>query len=222
MIWLIFILLALFALVIAAKKINGEQSVVYEYEKHPVLFSPAERSFLGVLDAEIGAEYRIFGKVRVADVLKAKSSGDKNRNRSAFNKIQSKHFDYIVCDKNDLSVLCVIELDDKSHNQRDRQELDVFLETACGSAQLTLLRFEAKKSYSVSEVSERVFQAIGVDKNPAPVAPTQEIKVESAPVCPKCAAPMVKRTAKSGQYAGKQFLACSTYPQCKSIQEIVT
>lgn len=37
------------------------------------------------------------------------------------------------------------------------------------------------------------------------------------PFCPECGAPMVLRTAKKGQYAGKTFWGCSKYPNCKGI-----
>ncbi len=35
------------------------------------------------------------------------------------------------------------------------------------------------------------------------------------PTCPRCASPMVKRTAKSGALAGQAFFGCSRYPACK-------
>ena len=35
-----------------------------------------------------------------------------------------------------------------------------------------------------------------------------------APLCPKCGKPMIKRVAKKGANAGKEFWSCSTYPNC--------
>ncbi len=37
------------------------------------------------------------------------------------------------------------------------------------------------------------------------------------PKCPKCGSAMVKRTAKSGTYAGNQFWGCTKFPSCKGI-----
>jgi ssDNA-binding Zn-finger/Zn-ribbon topoisomerase 1 len=37
---------------------------------------------------------------------------------------------------------------------------------------------------------------------------------------PDCAALMVKRMAKKGKHAGKQFWACSAYPRCKTVEAI--
>ena len=41
----------------------------------------------------------------------------------------------------------------------------------------------------------------------------QSIKTD-APICPKCGKPMIKRIAKKGFRAGKEFWSCSAYPQC--------
>lgn len=40
------------------------------------------------------------------------------------------------------------------------------------------------------------------------------------PVCPKCGASMVKRTAKQGANAGNMFWGCAKYPQCRGIVPI--
>lgn len=43
-----------------------------------------------------------------------------------------------------------------------------------------------------------------------------------APVCSLCGAPMVLRTSQSGQYAGKPFLGCSTYPKCENTAQHIS
>jgi len=60
--------------------------------------------------------------------------------------------------------------------------------------------------------------------------PRQELKENSrpnkeasaSPFCPKCNNAMVKRTAKQGPNAGKEFWGCSQYPKCKSVIAITT
>lgn len=39
-----------------------------------------------------------------------------------------------------------------------------------------------------------------------------------APECPKCRAPMVRRTAQKGSKAGSQFWGCSTFPRCRGVR----
>jgi restriction system protein len=40
------------------------------------------------------------------------------------------------------------------------------------------------------------------------------------PACPKCAAPMIRRTAKKGSNAGDEFWGCSQFPKCRGTQRI--
>ena len=116
------------------------------------MFTRAERSFLGVLDQAASSDYRIFGKVRVADVLKVSKATDRSAWQTAFNKISAKHFDYVLTDPKTLAVRVVIELNDKSHRSENRTLRDHFIRDACDSADLRLIEVEAKRTYSVAEV----------------------------------------------------------------------
>ena len=40
--------------------------------------------------------------------------------------------------------------------------------------------------------------------------------------CPRCGAPLIQRTARSGANAGKPFWGCSTFPKCRHTQPIAT
>lgn len=88
---------ALLLLIIAKKKGSREAETGYSYKKIPALFTPAERSFLGVLDQAVGKDFRLFGKVRVADVLVPQDGLSKSVWQTAFNKINRKHFDFVFC-----------------------------------------------------------------------------------------------------------------------------
>ncbi|MCR5167068.1 MAG: topoisomerase DNA-binding C4 zinc finger domain-containing protein [Oscillospiraceae bacterium] len=43
---------------------------------------------------------------------------------------------------------------------------------------------------------------------------------ETEPSCPKCGKPLVLRTAKKGENAGKQFYGCSGFPKCRYTCEV--
>ena len=119
MIWIALALIFIISITIIflkASKKSGSSPQQYSYNKIDSLFTPAERSFLGVLNQAVEDNAFVFGKVRVADVLKPSKDVSRKQWQTAFNKINSKHFDFVLCDKGDLSVLCVIELNDKSHD----------------------------------------------------------------------------------------------------------
>ncbi|MBK1726721.1 hypothetical protein CKO13_06730 [Halorhodospira neutriphila] len=147
-----------FSIVIAFIKrgLGTQELPEVPYQRKESLFTNAERSFLGVLDQAIDERLRVFGKVRVADVLSVKSVGDRKRWQQAFNRINAKHFDFVLCRASDLSLLAVIELDDQSHNQDRRKRRDDFLEEACQAADLPLIRIPAKRNYTVAELRSEI------------------------------------------------------------------
>jgi Protein of unknown function (DUF2726) len=131
---------------------RGRLSPQHNYKCRAGLFTRAERSFLGVLDQVVGGDFRVFGKVRVADVLKVSKTANRSAWQIAFNKISGKHFDFVLADPGTLKVQIVIELNDKSHRSGKRTVRDQFIREACESADLRLIEVEAKRAYSVSEV----------------------------------------------------------------------
>ena len=48
----------------------------------------------------------------------------------------------------------------------------------------------------------------------------QSVKSD-APACPLCGKPMIRRMAKKGVNAGREFWSCSGYPQCNGIRNIM-
>jgi len=125
------------------------------------LFSPAERSFLGVLDHVLGKDFRVMGKVRVADVLGIASCQTRSVWQKAFNQVSAKHFDFLLCRPDDLQPVCAIELNDLSHKRSKRRRRDDFLQDACAAAGLPLVFFPAQRSYVPDEVRGVLLVALG-------------------------------------------------------------
>jgi very-short-patch-repair endonuclease len=210
------------------------------YEKQPSLFTPAERSFLGVLEQAVSNQFRIMGKVRLGDIVKVKTGLDNKTRQSAFNRIQSKHVDFIACDPNDLSIQFAVELDDKSHEREDRQDRDAFVDKVMDAAGIPIIHFQAKRAYVVQEVRDTLIAKLNPSEDkpadvpvakplpspvaiPVPVANTSNTQTSTAnisPKCPSCGAEMVRRKAKSGQNAGNEFWGCSQFPKCRKMIEL--
>lgn len=221
--WLILLgVLLIFIFAVAAKQ--GGKSAELPYERINTLFSPAERSFLDVLAQAVEGRGVVFGKVRVADVLRPAAGLSRSRWQTAFNRISAKHFDYVVCSPDTLEVTFVVELDDKSHSKSKRVDRDRFLESVCSSAQLPLYRFKAAVSYNIVDVRITLFPppveatSAEVVANPPNVESVIE-KHHSMPdaeqICPKCSSPLVKRVAQKGANKGSEFMACSAFPKCR-------
>ena len=153
---LIAVILLVIAVVILAKlaQMGRAKDVDYPYQSAGALFSPAERSFYGVLNQAVGKDAKIFGKVRVADVAVPRKGLSRSDWQKAFNKISGKHFDFLLCNNDDLSVICAIELNDSSHESKKRQKRDEFLNGVCIAAQIPLIQIPAKASCAINEIKE--------------------------------------------------------------------
>ena len=124
------------------------------------LLTPAELSFYGVLTQAVGEDWRVFSKVRLADVITPEKGLSRSRWQSAFNAISSKHLDFLLCDPADCSPSLAVELDDKSHQRRSRQKRDRLVDDACQSAGLPLLRIKAARTYVVADLRRQIEDAL--------------------------------------------------------------
>lgn len=148
-----------FILIIAVvfkEVLRGRAAGRLSYERRDRLFSAAERSFLGVLEQIVGQQYRIIGKVRIADIIRPRKGLSISARASALNRITSKHVDFAVCDPKTLQVVGVIELDDSSHNRIDRQLRDKFVDAALSSAGVPFVRIPAQQAYTPAEIRLRM------------------------------------------------------------------
>lgn len=237
--WIILLLIIVVFALAWFKKKSGKGPVEFPYQSKEVLCSPAERSFLGALDQIVGKKYRIFAKVRLADIIDVKKGISASVRQSAFNRIAGKHVDFIVCHANDLSIVGAIELDDKTHRGRGRQERDQFLDKALEIAGVPLLRIKARSTYSIKEVSSDLNSAFNIDVGGKPeeipglaegMQELSEKEIADAiddfnaetivPVCQKCGGELIERVATKGEYAGQKFWGCSNFPKCKFTKKI--
>lgn len=155
---LVFVIVALLILVVlgglvaSRKKGGAATSGSLPYQSTNALFSATERSFLGILDRAVGSDYRVFGKVRVADVVAVKSGLSNSARQIAVNRVAAKHLDFVVCRAADLSLVCAVELNDKSHSSQRAQARDQFVAQVCRTVGLPLLTVQAQRAYSVQDI----------------------------------------------------------------------
>ena len=197
-------------------KAPAKSAETFPYLLRDDFLSPAEASFYRALVPAAGDRFTVFVKVNLADVLFVTRP---NENIAARNRIDRKHVDFLFCDAQTLKPVLGIELDDSSHGREDRQKRDAFVEAAFAAAGLPLLRVPVQRGYDPQELAERIADAIlpkSIERPPvtaAQAAPPQQAASER--LCPKCGIPMVVRTAKQGDRAGRQFLGCPNYPKCR-------
>lgn len=154
------IILALVALsftlqmVMAGLRGRAQNGAAVAYAACGPLMTAAERSFYGVLRGAVGPGVYIASKVRLADIIKPAVSG--KGWQSSFNRISSKHIDFVLCDAQTMAVLCCIELDDASHQQEQRKVRDEFVMKALQSANVRFISIPAKRSYVVTDLAQQL------------------------------------------------------------------
>jgi hypothetical protein len=186
-------------------------------------FTAAEARFLRVLDDALGEEYRVFGKLRLADLLDVRGERGAAWLR-AFNQISAKHVDFVVCRRETLEVVAAVELDDRSHLAPGRQRRDAFVDRVFAVAGLPLARVPVRRAYLPDEIRAIVL-GVGHDRG-AKVAPAAEAEGAVAAgvrLCHACGSPMELRRAQRGAGGIREYYACtnargSPYP-CATLVE---
>lgn len=202
------------------------------YRLRDDFLSPAEKSFYQVIKGMMGNFFTICPKVSLADLFFVSRP---NENKGAYNRINRKHVDFVICDPQTMTPLFAIELDDSSHDRADRVERDAFVDSAFEAAQFPLLHIPVRPSYNTSELGglfknalEKKNRSINVTEQSPSVPPAATLQTESqqnpgdtganeGPFCPKCGTRMVLRTAKNGAQPGRKFYGCSNFPRCRVI-----
>jgi len=143
------------------------------------LMTAAEMNFYHQLLAVLPKNTVLFTKVRIADVVDVKSSISGTRRIKLFNQIAAKHFDFVVVNRQ-MVVLAAVELNDSSHNRKDRRERDALVRNVMKSAKIPLFEIKAAKTYNLGEISEWLqLVAVGCidDKSQHnTITPKQQIK----------------------------------------------
>lgn len=158
-----YVILAVIVLVAAAiisvKVLSGsERRKVYKNNKYTYfaknsVMTQVEGEFFKRLNAAVSERYLVFPQVHLSALLDHRVKGQDWR--IAFRHINGKSVDFVLCDKTTLQPVYALELDDFTHNRRDRAERDAEVERIFKEARLPLVRF---KSLNVS--SDEIVQSL--------------------------------------------------------------
>lgn len=125
------------------------------YLKRESFLTPAEQNFYHVLSKVVSSDYLLFSKTRMSDLLYLPKLSNKDYYHYQ-NKIQSKHVDFLLCDKESTKPVLAIELDDSSHLKASRVSRDSFVDEIFESARLPILHIRASSSYLSDEISQQI------------------------------------------------------------------
>lgn len=133
------------------------EPIFHNYQQVPLL-TDTEKSFYKELVNYLPSTISINLKVRLADLIMPKK-GISNW-KKAFNKVCSKHIDFVLIDRATSQVICLIELDDVSHNKKNRLERDEFVNHLCSYTGYQIIHIPVSSSYDLEHIftGEVIFQ----------------------------------------------------------------
>lgn len=87
--------------------------------------------------------------------------------------MQSKHVDFVVCDRARVCPILVIELDDRSHQRDKVQVRDAFIDEVFRSVGLPILRVKAARAYDVLDLRKQIQKAVDLATPQLAILPSQ-------------------------------------------------
>lgn len=201
----------------------------YPFSRQSAMFSTTERNLWRELSQAAGEDYCVFGKVRLADLVRVRPGLKSTEARMIQDEIGALSVDFVICRRNNLTISAAVML---TNGKRDksRESMDsAHTEGALAAAGVPLLRLSPDKDYTVADLRTGLRRAtlVSAATQTAPAAqasPQQPGGAVSAmpaaslsETCPTCGAQLVKRRVSGGRMDGNQVLACPNYPACKHV-----
>lgn len=135
-----------FLLVIFFKSRQTSEEAPWPYMQKQHFFSRSEQEFLRSLNAAIDHQrFVVFPKVRLADFIEVTVSGSEYQ--SWWNKIRSKHIDFLIWDIEQSKIVLAIELDGKSHDSEKMIARDKFVDKLYETVWMKLERVKVGESF---------------------------------------------------------------------------
>ena len=127
---------------------------ILPYRGKDYLLTKGERAYYDVLSKVVPSGYILFVKVRLADIVYIPKGTQ--RYLHFLNRVSSKHVDFVICDTRMVGPKLVIELDDRSHQRRDRASRDDFVNKVLGKANIPILHVRAAQTSPQQQVASAV------------------------------------------------------------------
>ena len=141
-------LIALAAFLFILFILKGRRHPYYACE---TLLTPAELKFYQSLEKNIPAHIGVSFKTRLNDIITCE---DRDWHKGHGPKIAAKHIDFVLFDKVTTEIVGCIELDDSSHQRKDRKCRDDFVNKALERSGVILHRMKVKSYYSAKEIND--------------------------------------------------------------------
>ena len=137
------IILVIIIKAIASDSGNQKTSTVYRYNRKYVIMTEREQEFYKKLKLVCGDSILIFPQIHLSSLFFHNVKGQNFK--LAFRFINRLSVDFVLVDSRNFKTLLAIELDDSTHNEKDRIKRDLIVNDIFEKANFPLLRVDSIK-----------------------------------------------------------------------------
>jgi len=135
------------------KSIPYNKAKFYSFYKRNNILTPTELTFYKKIKQVTDAfNLNLFCQVSMYSLITC-------YNKIDFNRIRSKSIDFVITDK-DCNIKLCIELDDYTHNYKNRKERDTFVNDLFYSVNLPLLRIPVQENYNLHKIKDLIVKEL--------------------------------------------------------------
>jgi hypothetical protein len=183
---ILFAMISLIVIVgVLVSRLN-DNSFPFPFDRKTALFTPAEKNFQNLVEQAMGSRYRIINRVKLADIVSIRNGVSNRAGQTATNNANSKYLDFVICERDSMKLLGVIDLVD-TQGKGYKIKKDWFVSGTLEAAAIPHIRIKVKANYTIDEIRSCINSRI-LGNN----APTQAPKVKGR-IIP---APLVKARPK--------------------------
>ena len=184
-------------------------SLSLTYERNMTILTGSERAFINVFEPILSHKYRLFAKIRLADLIDIQHTPGHSIPSDVKAKIHATTVSFVICKMEDHSIVGIIDIEDKNRRGDEGDMPDDFIDLAAAEAGLPINRIPSKSHYDQHEIAKDLAKYITIPEN----KPSTDKDFHGN--CPSCGEPLTLLKAKHGDNIGKFFLGCTNYPECK-------
>ena len=148
---ILFALISLIVIVATLASRLNDNSFPFPFDKKSAIFTPAEKNFQHLLEQALGGSYRVINRVKLSDIVTIRNGVSSRASQTAASNADNKYLDFVVCDRNSMKLVGVIDLVD-TQGKGYKLKKDWFVSGALEAASIPHLRIKVKSNYTVDEI----------------------------------------------------------------------
>lgn len=148
--------------------VSGPVDEPLPYRQCDNFLSPAELAFFQVLHNAVSSHFYVCTKVRISDLVYVVN---RRNNMGHANRIDRKHVDFVLCELTTMTPKLAVELDDSSHQRKDRRARDELVDSVFEAAQLPILHIPCSRNYDREQLKQQIRDSLGLPSSGVAEAP---------------------------------------------------